>query len=276
MSGDSGSGDELLGDLRSAGEQAARAAEAVRPEQLGAPTPCTEFDVRTLANHLVLWTSHNFEARAHGGSAPEEFQRRDFTAEPGWAADYRAALGRALDAWSDPAVWGRELDVMGSRMAARDVAGMMLMEIALHGWDLARAVGEEYRLPEGTAERLLARVEAAAPMFRQYNGFAEPVTGLPADRRRSTGRWRRRVATRARRPERAPASGGLSGRRRAERPAGRDTPWAGRAAGQTVGRPAAECAAAPAGGAGAGRWRPAARATSSSRRVRRSPWRARR
>jgi uncharacterized protein (TIGR03086 family) len=167
-------------ELTDAAGAGARVVDGVRPGQFRDPTPDTEWDVRTLLNHLLLWTAYNFERRAHGESVPEEMMSRDFAAEPDFAAAYRAQLDRALDAWADPAVWERDMNVMGSSTPAADIAAMMLAELVLHGWDLAAATGQSYTVSDRTAAAALAAVEANAEMFRQYKGFAEPVP-LPDD-----------------------------------------------------------------------------------------------
>ena len=166
-------------EMTAAGQAAARVVDGVRPGQFGAPTPCADWDVRELLNHLILWTSHSLERRAHGESVAPELMQKDFAESPSFAAQYRAQLGRALDAWSDPAVWERSLDVMGSATPAADVAAMMITELVLHAWDLAAATGQPYTLPDKAAAAALAAVEANAELFRQYKGFAEPVR-LPA------------------------------------------------------------------------------------------------
>lgn len=165
----------LHAEMTAAADAAARVVDNVRPEQFADPTPCTEWDVRALLNHLILWTSHSLERRAHGESVAEELMNRDFAASPDFAADYRAQLDRALDAWSDPATWERDLNVMGSPTPAADVASMMVAEMVLHGWDLAVATGQAYTLADDAAAAALAAVQANAEMFRQYKGFAEPV-----------------------------------------------------------------------------------------------------
>ena len=167
-------------ELTDAADAGARVVDSIRPGQFGDSTPDTEWDVRTLLNHLVLWTAYNFERRAHGEMVPEEMMTRDFAAEPDFAAAYRAQLDRALDAWADPAVWEQELNVMGSATPAADIAAMMLAELVLHSWDLAVATGQSYTVSDRAAAAALAAVEANAEMFRQYKGFAEPVS-LPDD-----------------------------------------------------------------------------------------------
>jgi uncharacterized protein (TIGR03086 family) len=169
----------LHAEMTDAAEAAARTVGNVSDSQLGLPTPCTEWDVRALVNHLILWTSYSLEARARGESVGQELMDRDFAAEPGYAADYRAQLDRALAAWSAPEVWEGSLDVMGSATPAADVAALNLAEMVLHGWDLATATGQRYQVSDRAAETALGAVEANAELFRQYKGFAEPVEVAP-------------------------------------------------------------------------------------------------
>jgi uncharacterized protein (TIGR03086 family) len=170
----------LHAEMTAAAGAASGVVDGVRPEQFGDPTPDAEWDVRTLLNHIILWTSHSLERRANGESVAPELMEKDFAAEPDFAAAYRAQLDRALAAWSDPATWDRELNVMGSPTPASDVASLMVAEMVLHGWDLAAATGQRYAVDDAAATAALAAVEANADMFRQYKGFAEPVA-VPAD-----------------------------------------------------------------------------------------------
>ena len=165
----------LHAEMTDAADAAARTVDDVRPAQFGDPTPCPEWDVRTLLNHLILWTSYSAERRAHGESVSEELMAKDFAAEPGFAAAYRAQLDRALAAWADPAAWERDLNVMGTPTPAADVASLLLAEIVLHAWDLAAATGQSYTVGDKAAEAALTAVAANAELFRQYKGFAEPV-----------------------------------------------------------------------------------------------------
>jgi uncharacterized protein (TIGR03086 family) len=170
----------LHAELTDAADAGSGVVANVSTGQFAGPTPDTDWDVRTLLNHLILWTAYSFERRAHGESVPDEMMARDFAAEPGFAAAYRAQLDRALAAWADPAVWERDLNVMGSPTPAADVAAMMLAELVLHGWDLAAATGQAYTVSDRTAAAALAAVEANAELFRKYQGFAEPVS-VPDD-----------------------------------------------------------------------------------------------
>src|SRR6202021_278378 len=102
-------------ELTDAAGATALVVDSVPPAQLSGSTPCDEWDVQALLNHVILWTSYSLERRADGESVAPELMERDFAAAPDFAGAYRAPLDRALAAWADPAVWGRELDVMGSK-----------------------------------------------------------------------------------------------------------------------------------------------------------------
>ena len=162
-------------------EMAATAAEAARvvngvPEgSLNAPTPCGEWDLSTLLNHTILWTSYSAERRAHGESVAEDLMNKDFTADPGFREDYARQISKAVQAWSDPQTWAGTLNVMGDATPAADVGAMLLMETALHGWDVARATGQEFRTDEQTATALEDIVQAQAELFRKYQGFADAI-----------------------------------------------------------------------------------------------------
>jgi len=165
----------LHAEMTDAADAAARTVGRVHAGQFGGPTPCTDWDVRALLNHLILWTAYSLEARAQGGSVGQELMDRDFADEPGFAVAYRAQLDRALAAWADAAAWERELNVMGTATPAADVAALNIAEMVLHGWDLAAATGQRYTVSDTAAAAAARAVEANADLFRQYKGFAEPV-----------------------------------------------------------------------------------------------------
>jgi uncharacterized protein (TIGR03086 family) len=167
-------------------EMAAAAAQAARVVS-GAPdapeatiTPCADWDLRTLLNHTILWTSYSAERRAHGESVAPELMTKDFTAESGYQADYAAQIGRAVQAWSDPKAWEGDIGVMGDATPAADVAAMLIMEMVLHGWDVAQATGQPYTCEAAVAEAVLKTVQAQAELFRKYDGFKD-VVPVPDD-----------------------------------------------------------------------------------------------
>lgn len=163
-------------------EMADAAAETARVVQnipattsLDAPTPCGDWDLRTLLNHTILWTSYSAERRAHGESVAEDLMNKDFTADPGFREDYAQQISRAVTAWSAPQAWEGTRSVMGDATPAADVGAMLLMETALHGWDVARATGQEYHATDSLAAVLEDTVTKQAELFRKYQGFADAI-----------------------------------------------------------------------------------------------------
>jgi uncharacterized protein (TIGR03086 family) len=190
----------LYADLVDAARAAATVAHGAVGTPLDSPTPNTDWDLRTLVDHWVLYTSHGLEHRARRADLPEELVARDFAAEPDWPQRYAEQLDRAVAAWADPAAWQGEIDFGGgSTMPAEAIAGMNLAELVLHGWDVAAATGQTIDVADSTAVRVLALVEQYGAMFREYAGFADalPVDdGMPPLERalRLSGRdphWRR-------------------------------------------------------------------------------------
>ena len=170
----------LSSEMAAAAAEAANVVTGVPEGTLDAPTPCNDWDLRTLLNHTILWTSYSAERRAHGESVAEDLMTKDFTAEPGFREDYARQIARAVTAWADPSAWAGELGVMGDATPAADVGAMLIMEMALHGWDVAQATGQEYACDEAVADALLDTVEAQAELFRKYQGFAD-VVDIPDD-----------------------------------------------------------------------------------------------
>jgi len=165
----------LSAEMAAASAEAARVVGNVPPNALDTPTPCGDWDLRTLLNHTILWTSYSAERRAHGESVAEDLMNKDFTADPGFREDYARQIDKAVTAWSAPQAWEGDLNVMGDATPAADVGAMLLMETALHGWDVARATGQEFKTDDQTAKALENIVQAQAELFRKYQGFADAV-----------------------------------------------------------------------------------------------------
>ncbi|RJO70167.1 TIGR03086 family protein [Nocardia panacis] len=161
--------------MKECAAEAARVARGVGADQLSMPTPCTEFDLRALVNHWVLHSSYGLECRALRRSIPEELRDRDFTTDPEWAEAYAAQLDRAVHAWTDPGVWEGEIDLSGTSTPAPVVATMLLPELALHGWDVAVATGQKFRMSAASAATLQQIIDSGAQRYRAYDMFAQAV-----------------------------------------------------------------------------------------------------
>ena len=161
--------------MAEAAAETARVIAGAKTTALDQETPCTEWDLRTLLNHTILWTAYSAERRAYGESVAEDLMSKDFTAEPGYPGEYQAQVARAVQAWSRPQSWEGDRNVMGSATPAADIAAMLIMEMVLHGWDVAKATGQDYQCGNDLAQAVLETIKAQAELFRQYQGFAAEV-----------------------------------------------------------------------------------------------------
>jgi uncharacterized protein (TIGR03086 family) len=171
--------DTIFEYMTEAAGEAARIAAGVSPGQMSAPTPCAGWTVAELVNHWVLYTSHGLECRARRVPIPEDLTKRDFAGEPDWARSYAAQLDRALEAWRDPAAWEGEVDLGFTSSPATEIASLIVKEMVVHGWDVATATGQQVRCSPGLAAFILKVVDEHAGLYRQYDGFADPVATGP-------------------------------------------------------------------------------------------------
>ncbi|MEV5898486.1 TIGR03086 family metal-binding protein [Streptomyces sp. NPDC052127] len=155
--------------------EASRVARGLPAARLNDPTHCPGWDVRTLVGHWVLYTSHGLEHRALRKQLPDDLVARDFTADPQWAEAYADQLERAVTAWAEPAVWEGEVDLGTAAMPAAEIAAMIVKEMAVHGWDVAVATGQEFHISDDAARFVLDVVERHGDLYRQYDGFAAVV-----------------------------------------------------------------------------------------------------
>src|SRR5580700_5999325 len=112
--------------MAAAAAETARVVVGATKTPLDQATPCGDWDLRTLLNHTILWTSYSAERRAHGQSVAEELMSKDFTAEPGYAQAYQDQIAKAVDAWSEPEAWAGDRNVMGSATPAAAIAAMLI------------------------------------------------------------------------------------------------------------------------------------------------------
>ena len=98
--------------------------------------------------------------------------------EAEWADRAAEAGAAAARAWQDPTAWEGEAPFGGGSMPAAVIGSMMTSEFVLHGWDVARATGQSYTVPEPVATTALTGVEAIAGMGRDGGWFAAEVEDL--------------------------------------------------------------------------------------------------
>ncbi|WP_249997970.1 TIGR03086 family metal-binding protein [Actinoplanes sp. M2I2] len=161
--------------MAAAAERTVPIVRGIRDDQLGDSTPCAEFQVRDLLNHLFQVVV-NFQAAARK-EAMDFSSTPDFLAE-GWRDRFAAETDRLIAAWSDPAALDGISPGMG--MPQPMVGNLALTDLTVHGWDLATATGQPYRPAEAAVEALLPFVEQMAPTGRTMGVFGAEAQA-PAD-----------------------------------------------------------------------------------------------
>lgn len=143
----------------------------VRPEQLAAPTPCGDWNVGELIEHLLA-----VEARieALGARGDVSDMPRQLPLPEGDLADgFRAAAAEALAPWTDDRLTALVTEPWGQVPGAAALGGYVREHLA-HGWDLAVATGQNPEADPALASAVLALTRQFLP--------AEPRGGfIPFD-----------------------------------------------------------------------------------------------
>lgn len=124
-----------------AAETACAVMAAVRPEQLDGPTPCSDFDVRSLLGHL-LTVLRRVGAVGRGEPPFSVPQVSTDVPDDGWGAAARAATEETLAVWAEPALLERELTLPYGTHTGAVAMGTYTGELTTHTWDLAAATGQ--------------------------------------------------------------------------------------------------------------------------------------
>jgi uncharacterized protein (TIGR03086 family) len=129
----------------------------VRPEQWSAPTPCAEWTVRQLVNHLI-GMNRVFAVLLADESAPPRPAGDCVEDDPVGA--YRDSAARLQAAFAQPGVLERSYHGPLGTATGAERLQIRLYDLLAHAWDLAQATGQPAELPNDLAEQSLAFVRA--------------------------------------------------------------------------------------------------------------------
>jgi uncharacterized protein (TIGR03086 family) len=174
---------DLLDALAQTFDHAGKVVAGVGADQLDAPTPCREWDVRTLLAH-TMGVIANIGRGARGEKLLADMNA--FPLEADLATQFRTEADRTLSAWSVRGLEG-EVDIGAGPMPAQIGISINLVDTATHSWDIARATGQDGNLPDELAGTALAVGQGFInDDVRSFAGFepAVPVAGDagPTDR----------------------------------------------------------------------------------------------
>ena len=162
----------MIDELEAAFDHTAAIVASVPEDRYAAATPCPDFDVRALMNHLVAGNLL-FATAARGEPLDMTVFEQDHLGDDASAA-YRASADRALESWRRPGVMEEQLPFGGMQGSA--VIQLHLTEELVHGWDLAFSTGGDTTMDPRLAEIALAGMQQVpAEMLRSGTAFGEAV-----------------------------------------------------------------------------------------------------
>jgi uncharacterized protein (TIGR03086 family) len=134
----------------------------VRPEQGRLATPCSEFDLRGLVNHIV-YDVQSFTAMLSGGQRGSPGV--DLLGDD-WLGAYSSSVDALLSVWRNRGTDGTLTTRMGE-LPATWAVGQQASDLIVHAWDVARATGQSTELdPELAAAALEWGRENLKPQLR--------------------------------------------------------------------------------------------------------------
>ncbi|MGW6442424.1 TIGR03086 family metal-binding protein [Lentzea sp. NPDC055074] len=145
----------------------------ITDDDLAKPTPCADYDVRALLDHL-LHVVVEFQKLA----AKQDADFSHTPSYPDWRDRYPAESAKLVDAWGQP---GATEGIAGNmQMPATVVGGLALLDLTVHASDLAQATGQRFEPDAEVFAEVKGLVEQMGPMAIEMKVFHAPVEA-PAD-----------------------------------------------------------------------------------------------
>jgi uncharacterized protein (TIGR03086 family) len=166
---------ELTGLFRRAVEGFGRHVHAVGAGQWHDPTPDTEWDVRTLVNHVTveqLWVPPLLQ----GASVAEVGDRLagdQLGDDP--AVTWQRAVQASLAAFTADGALDATVSLSGGHQPAAAYCWEMTTDALIHSWDLARGIGADDTLDPELASLVYERTLPVAENLQETGLFAPPV-----------------------------------------------------------------------------------------------------
>jgi len=147
--------------------------QGLSADQLGAQTPCTEWDVRALCNHVV-GGAHMFLGALQGGDMPAPGAETPDMVGDDPAAAYQAASDALLAGYSADGALEQIVPMPFGEMPGQVVMSLAMADHLTHAWDLAKATGQSFSPPDELAQAASGVWhQFITPEFRASGAFAD-------------------------------------------------------------------------------------------------------
>lgn len=160
-------GEQWVGTLRRAGAGFDRCLHQVTEADWHRPTPCAEWDVYALVNHVVVggW---RYGRVMQGGSLADFVAARNHDVLGTDAlGEWDRARQFSESAFAEPGALERRLTIVVGEVSGRDLLCVRLFELAVHSWDLARAIGTDETLDEEVLDAAEQGRQILAPLAQR-------------------------------------------------------------------------------------------------------------
>ena len=173
-------------DIRELDARAVRATidvvEGVKPADLSRPTPCAEWTLGDLLAHMTV--QHKGFAAAAAGRGADLGVWKVSAPGPDPVADYTMASELVIAAFAEPGVLERGLalpEIMpGVEFPAPQAISFHFIDYVVHGWDVARALGQSFELDDDVVQAAVPVAEAVPQGELRLRPAAAFRPGLPA------------------------------------------------------------------------------------------------
>lgn len=162
-------------------EGAERMVASLRPEELSLPTPCSEWTVRQLLDHMI---DVNWRFAAGASGQPQAGAPAAGASPSGDdpAAAYAASARAARTGWRSPGALERTLNLPFGQIPGAQAIGFNIGDQLMHTWDLAKATGRDRTLdPEVCASVLERARQTLTPELRSQTTAFGPEQPCPPD-----------------------------------------------------------------------------------------------
>lgn len=161
---------------------------AIGAQQWQSPTPCTEWDVRAVVNHLVneqLWATPMLQGQTIE-QVGDRFDGDLLGDKP--LASWRGAAKESMAAVTVPGALDGTINSSMGPSPARQYLTEMTCDLIVHRWDLAQGIGREDRFTDDELDQLAEMVDGLAPMQAELEAagiFASPLATADDDDRQT-------------------------------------------------------------------------------------------
>lgn len=155
-----------------------RRLRAVTASDWSRSTPCSEWDVRALVNHVVGGCVR-YGMMVRGASVEETSALRsvDHLGDDA-VGSFAAAADEMTAAFREPGALARTVHHPAGDRSGAMLLRMRVVELGIHAWDLARAIGSDETLDPEVVSMLWATLSEMKPTMAR-GGYAAPPAGTP-------------------------------------------------------------------------------------------------